>query len=393
MIPFEKAYSIALSAARPLPAEETPLAEARHRILAEEIRADMDMPPFAKAMVDGYACRRKDLGHPLACVETIPAGFEPRQTIREDQCAHIMTGSMVPDGADCVFMVEDSEIPETGIVHFTGEKTSDNIAARGQDVRKGDVLLEPGHRIEPPDMAVLAAMGYTQPRVSCRPSVGVVATGDELVEPGTKPAISQIRNSNAAQLCAQVEGMGARATYEGIALDNEKSLNGIIGRALTNNDVVLLSGGVSMGEFDLVPGILKQNGVEIQFEKVAVQPGKPTVFGYSDTTFCFGLPGNPVSTFVIFEVLVKPFLLKMMGHEYRPPTLRLPLAETVTRKVAERKLWVPVVLTEEGEVARTEYHGSAHINALNSAQGLIPFPVGVLEMEKGALVPVRLIRD
>lgn len=392
MIPFEEAYGIVMNAARRLPVEETPLAQARHRILAEEVLADMHMPPFAKSMMDGYACRRQDLANSLTLVETIPAGYEPRQTLGENQCAHIMTGAMAPPGADCVFMVEDSE-RDGETVRFTGEKTNDNIAGLGEDVRKGDLLIAPGHRIEPPDIAVLAAMGYTHPRVSCMPRVGIVATGDELVEPGDTPSLSQIRNSNAAQLCAQVEAVGASATYEGIARDDEKSLNAIITRAITNNDVVLLSGGVSMGKFDLVPGILEQNGIKIQFDKVAVQPGKPTVFGSSDTAFCFGLPGNPVSTFVVFEILVKPFLLRMMGHDYRPPTVRMPLAKTVTRRVAQRLFWAPVEITEDGEVARIEYHGSAHINALCGAQGLMPFPVDVLEIEKGAMVPVRLIRD
>lgn len=392
MIPFEEAYEITMNAARPLPDEEIDLSQALNRVLREDVRADMPMPPFNKSMMDGYACRREDLANPLRVVETIPAGYEPKQTIGLNQCAKIMTGSMVPEGADCVFMVEDSEESDSGVVRFTGEETDDNIVPRAGDIHEGDVLLSPGHHIGPADLAVLASMGYARLRVSRRPRVGVIATGDELVEPGTKPSISQIRNSNASQLCAQIQAMGARPNYEGIGRDNEDSLNDIITRAIAANDVVLLSGGVSMGDFDFVPAILKKNGIQIQFDKVAVQPGKPTVFGYSDSVFCFGLPGNPVSTFTCFELLVKPFLFRIMGHEYRPPNVTMPLETTIKRKSGERKAWVPVVLTGNGTVARIEYHGSAHVNALCRADGLASFPVGVTEIQAGESIPVRLIR-
>ena len=147
-----------------------------------------------------------------------------------------------------------------------------------------------------------------------------------------------------------------------------------------------------MSEFDLVPRVLEKNGIKIQYDRVAIQPGKPTTFAYSDDLFCFGLPGNPVSTFVIFELLVKPFLFAMMGHAYRPPQVRMRLASTMTRKSGARKAWVPVVTTDEGLIERVDYHGSAHINALCHAEGLIAFPEGATELPEGTEVAVRLIR-
>ncbi len=391
MIPFEQALETALGVARKLPSEMIDLPKALSRILAEDVKADMDMPPFDKSIVDGYACQRADLAKGLALVETIAAGYEPKRSLEPGECAKIMTGAMIPVGADCVFMVEDSE-EDGAVVKFTGEQPDDFIMPRAKDVKCGDVLLRAGHRLFPADIAVLASMGYATVSVSRAPKVGIVATGDELVEPGVKPSISQIRNSNGYQLCAQVEAMGAEAIYCGIAGDSEDALNAIVGPALEAHDVVLLSGGVSMGEFDFVPGILKAHGVKLLFEKVAIQPGKPTVFGLSDSVFCFGLPGNPVSTFTTFELIVKPFLFRMMGHEYDPPSIHMPLAEPFQRKAGTRQAWVPITLGPEG-IMKVDYHGSAHMNALTHADGMFPFPVGLTEFDKGAIVPVRLLRN
>jgi molybdopterin molybdotransferase len=393
MISFEEAYSIALQSARRMGTEVIALRDTPGRILAEQVVVDMAMPPFDRAMVDGFACRRADLPGELSVVETVAAGYMPTKSIGAGECAKIMTGAPVPEGADCCFMVEHSESsPDGKTVRFVNEKTNDNIAVMGKDLQPNDDILDPGHRILAPDVAVLASMGYPEVEVYVRPEVGVIATGDELVEPDLTPEPAQIRNSNAYALCAQVEAMGCIANYEGIARDNDESLNEVIGRALERNDVVLMSGGVSMGEFDLVPRILKEHGIKILYDRVAVQPGKPTTFGLSDDVFCWGLPGNPVATYTIFELVVKAFLFRMMGHDYSPPTIRMPLGEEFTRKNSARTAWVPVMTTSEGTIKRIPYHGSAHINALCHAHGVMPFPEGVSEMAAGTIVELRLTR-
>ncbi|NQT02006.1 MAG: molybdopterin molybdenumtransferase MoeA, partial [Planctomycetes bacterium] len=190
---------------------------------------------------------------------------------------------------------------------------------------------------------------------------------------------------------AQVESMGAVARNYGIAKDTDKAINKMFKKAVEENDVVIVSGGVSMGDFDLVPGIFKQNNIELLFEKIAIKPGKPTVFGVSENIYCFGLPGNPVSTFVLSELLVKPFLYKMMGYDYIPAAVKMPLGESFRRKKIERQSWIPVTITDTGSLKPVEYHGSAHINALCIADGLVGIGVGVAELEKGTIVPVRLI--
>ena len=392
MIPFDEALEIALGSARRLDTETVELARARDRILAQDLVADMPMPPYDKAMVDGYACRRADLDSTLQIVETLPAGYVPTKAIGPGECAKIMTGAMLPEGVDCVFMVEHSESDGEETVRFNGEKTNDNISKIAKDIVEGDVLLSPGHRIFASDIAVLAAMGCTRPRVYKRARVAVIATGDELVEPEVQPSLSQIRSSNGVQLCAQVEAMGCPATYIGIAKDTEESLEACLESAADGHDVALFSGGVSMGELDLVPRILEKNGIKIKYDRVAIQPGKPTTFACSDDLFCFGLPGNPVSTFVIFELLVKPFLFAMMGHDYRPPQVRMRLASTMIRKSGARKAWVPVVTTDDGRIKRVDYHGSAHIKALCHAEGIVAFPEGMTELAEGTEIAVRLIR-
>ena len=391
MLPFDEAYKIVLDSAHTLGSERIDIARAANRILAEDIKSDTDIPPRNISVFDGYACRRQDLASELEVVETIPAGMPPKNTIGPSQCAKIMTGATVPDGADCVFMVELAENFTAGTVRFTGEKTDDNIRPQGRDIKTGQVVLQSGTRIRPQDIAVLAMVGHAEVLVAEKPKVGIIATGDELVEPHLKPSPWRLRNSNSPQLAAQLGSVGALVTDYGIAKDTTGEIGGTFKEAASENDVVLLSGGVSMGDFDLVPGILKQNDIELLFEKIALKPGKPTVFGISDGLYCFGLPGNPVSTFVVFELLVKPFLYKLMGHDYAPPDIRMPLEETLSRKDTERRGWMPVKITDAGKLRKVEYHDSGHINALCGADGLVCMEIGVAEIRENTVVQVRLI--
>ena len=391
MIPFEEALRTVLDSARRLGTERVDITLSINRILAEDAKSDMDMPPFNKSTRDGYACRRADLAKELEVIEVIPAGCTPRKSIEPSQCAKIMTGAAVPQGADCVVMVEFAENPTESTVRFIGENTDDYISLKGEDIKTGDVVIPKGTRIGPQHVAVLASVGCTHPVVSKRPNVGILATGNELVQPELRPGPSQIRNSNSFQITAQVESMGAIAKNYGITKDTDEAINAMFTKAVEENDVVIVSGGVSMGDFDLVPGIFRQNNIELLFEKVAIKPGKPTVFGVSEDIYCFGLPGNPVSAFVLFELMVKPFLYKMMSCDYKPAAVNMPLAESFRRKKTERQSWIPVVITDAGTLKPIDYHGSAHINALCDADGLVSIGIGVEEIEKGTLVPVRLI--
>jgi molybdopterin molybdotransferase len=302
-----------------------------------------------------------------------------------------MTGAAVPEGADCVVMVEDTEVLPSGKMKFKGRFIKENIAAKGEDVKKGDIVLNTGIFIKPQDIAVMAAVGKTKTVVSKTPRIAVLSSGDELVEPYEIPGISRIRNTNAYQLMAQMENTCAARKYYGIAKDDEQETYMIIERAIRENDIVLVTGGVSMGDFDFIPGVLEKAGVRILFSRVAVQPGKPTTFGIHKKALVFGLPGNPVSSFVQFELLVRPLIYKMMGYDWRPVKNNYPMALKFTRKYDDRAALIPVMITKEGEALPVEFHGSGHLSSLTSAVGIIVLPIGVKSIEKGKIVSVRQI--
>jgi molybdopterin molybdotransferase len=262
MISFEKAFEIVMSRVRVLEPEQVELCAALNRILAEDVQSDLDMPAFDKSAMDGYACRSEDLPGPLRVLETIQAGSVPAMEVGRGECSKIMTGAMMPKGADCVILIEHTQPAGERAIRFTAKATDPNIRHKGEDVRAGDVVLRRGTRLRPQHIAVLAASGRVRPSVSKRPRVGVIATGDELVEPHESPGPSQIRTSNSCQICAHVESADAAATYYGIMPDSEPAIDTALKRAMAENDVVVLSGGVSMGDFDLVPAVMKKNHIE-----------------------------------------------------------------------------------------------------------------------------------
>jgi molybdopterin molybdotransferase len=389
MIKFEEAYKIVIETAKSIGTEKISYLNSTNRILAEDVKSDIEMPPFDKAAVDGFACKQEDLDNQLEIVEVVQAGQTPSRKVEKGQCTHIMTGAPVPNGADCIVMVEYSVV-EGNKVSFTRKQSKTNISYRAEDVKLGQTVLTKGKLIKPQHIAIFASVGYVDVLVSKQPRVGIISTGDELVEPYEKPGISKIRNSNGHQLTAQVNAMGAIATNYGIAKDTYDDTFRIVTKALEENDVIMLSGGVSVGEFDFVAEVLENAGIEILFDSVAVTPGKPTTFGKSENKFCFGLPGNPVSSFVQFELMAKPFLYKMMDYNFNPPEIKLPMAHEITRKRTARRAYIPINIIN-GEVKRIEYHGSGHIHALSHADGLIAFPQGIDTIKKGEIIDVRQI--
>jgi len=390
MIAFEEAYKKVVGSAVVLATGKVKLEASLGRILTTDITSDMDMPPFDKSAVDGFACRKADLNDELEVIEIIPAGKVPEKTISKGKCAKLMTGGMVPEGADIVIMVEDIVEPTENHIRFVGEKTAVNICKMGEDIRKGDLVLKKGTMIRPQEIAVLASVGCVNPEVYRQPIVGIISTGDELVEPEQKPAKSQIRNSNAAQLIAQVQKTGAIPQYFGIAPDNETATRQIITKALENSNIVLLTGGVSMGDFDFVPKILKETGISMLFKRMAVQPGRPTVFGIMADKYLFGLPGNPVSSFVQFELLVKPLIFALMGCAFKPLEIKLPMGAEYTRRQTKRKSFLPAFI-RSGKVYPVEYHGSAHIHSYIFADSIVAIEIGETKLSEGTLVDVRQI--
>lgn len=390
MISLEKAYGIVLQNAFLLNTEKVSFTDSLGRILAVDVKSDIEMPPFDKSAMDGYACKREDIENLLEIIEVIPAGKIPEKVIAKNQCANIMTGAPIPKGADCVVEVELTKKSDGKTVEVIKAPARNNISYKGEDVKVGTVVLTKGTKIEAQHIAVFAAVGYTDVLVYKKPKVGIISTGDELVEPYNTPSSSQIRNSNGYQLLGQVKDCGGEANYIGIAEDTPEDTFDKVSKALLENDIVLLTGGVSMGEFDFVPKVMEQAGIEILFDSVAVKPGKPTTFGMAGKKFCFGLPGNPVSSFVQFDLLVKPLMYSLMGKAYQPIDIQMPLGVDFKRRNPDRKAYFPVVL-RDGEIFPVDYHGSAHIHALSTAQGLIFMEIGQTEIKKGEKVHVRQI--
>ncbi|MEN8119930.1 MAG: molybdopterin molybdotransferase MoeA [Bacteroidota bacterium] len=391
MIKFEEAYKIVIDAARTIGTEQIDYNNSLNRVLAEDVKSDMDMPPFDKSAVDGYACKAEDLKNELTLIEIIAAGTIPTKGISVNECSKIMTGAMLPKGADTVIMVEDTEIQENKKVKFLKDNSKSNIAYKAEDIKEGDIVLKKGTLIKSHHIAVLAEVGKTTIEVSKQPKVAVIPTGDELVEPEIKPKDTQIRNSNGAQMVAQLKEINIPVSYIGIARDTENDTFNKIKKAIEEHDIILLSGGVSMGDFDIVPKIVENFGFEILFHNVAVQPGKPTLFTRKANKFIFGLPGNPISSFMQLNLLVKPFIYKSMEYDYMPKNIKMPIGKDYNRKNAKRMSWIPVILSEEATVLPIEYHGSAHLNSIAYADGFISVPLGVYTLKKGEIVHVRQI--
>ena len=390
MIPYEEALAITEKYKPSCGTEYLPFMDSLGRCLAEDIISDINMPPFNKTAVDGYACRREDIDKELIITGIIQAGSSASKKVEQGECVKIMTGAAIPEGANWVFMVEDAR-EKNGRVKFTGKEGKDNIAKMGEDIRKGDIVLRSGRLIKPQDIALMATVGAVKVAVKKQLMVGIISTGNELVEPDNKPSDSQIRNSNAYQLIAQTIRAGAQALYYGIAPDSEEETFKMLTVAVNECDIVLLTGGVSMGDYDKVPDVLKRADVNIIFDRIAVQPGKPTTFGVHDEALVFGLPGNPVSSFVQFEMFVKPMIYRAMGVNDSGLTRKYKLADGYRRISTERMAMVPVTINRDGTVVPVEYHGSAHINALTDAYGVMKVPIGVSEIKKGEFVDVRQI--
>lgn len=389
MITLQEALDIAFKHAQVATPERVYFREAVNRVLAEDVYSDINMPPFNKSAMDGYACRKDELGQWLQVLEVIPAGQSPKFAIAPGTCSKIMTGAEVPQGADTVFMIEQAELGTNQTVRFTGTKTKSNICYLGEDVKTGGRVLTAGTKLKAQHIAILASVGCTNPLVYARPKVGIISTGSELVEPEQNPQRSQIRNSNGHQLVAQAQSCGCELSYYGLVPDQEEATFNRLQEATRENDLVLLSGGVSVGDFDFVPQIIQQLNFEILFNKIAVKPGKHTTFAVHKNKYIMGLPGNPVSSFIQFELFARPFIQRLQNERAQTVTLPLPLAADFNRKKADREEFVPVKLSQQNEVELVPYHGSAHIHAYHDAFGFIGIDEGVNQIAKGTTVYVR----
>lgn len=390
MIDFNEALKIVLDSAVPTGSEEIALTDACNRVLALDVFTPEDIPSFSKSAMDGYACRKEDISKGMKVLEVIPAGYRPKHRITPGTCSKIMTGAMVPKGADTILIVENATTRD-GLIYGPPPSLS-NIMVQGEDLKKGDRVLEKGTILRPQHLALLASCGIDRITVSQCIPVGIISTGNELTEPGKATEPGKIYNSNSWQLMSMVNRINGISTYYGIAADTPEDTHRLLSRAIQENRVIIISGGVSKGDFDYVPVVMRQLGFDILFDRVRIKPGKPTTFAVSPESgkYIFGLPGNPVSSFVQCLLIVIPFLSAMQGARWEPLSTNLPLKGDFQRKNSSRMTHIPVQINPDGTVSPLPYNGSAHQASLAKAHALGRIPVGVDRIKEGETMEILL---
>jgi molybdopterin molybdotransferase len=393
MISVEEALERILAAISPLPAVTIPLAEATGLVLAEDITAEEDLPPFANSAMDGYALRSADsrpqAGQParLRVIGTIAAGYVAERAVEPGTTMRIMTGAPIPSGADAVIQIEltRSKPDEREWVEILAEvPPGNNIRAAGEDIHRGQRLLEHGSEIGPWEIGVLATIGRARVAVIRRPRVAIVSTGDELVDLDVPLRPGQIRNSNSYLLEAAIRRAGGEPQRLGTARDTEESLRTVFSQA-RQHDLIITSGGVSVGEFDLVKKILQEEGA-IDFWQINMRPGKPVAFGQIGGVPLLGLPGNPVSAAVSFELLGRPLIRKLLGHQrLQRPQVEVVVEDGVSERSMRRHYVRAHVTWRDGRfVARTTGNQGSHITtSLLHANALLIVPEGGTTISAG----------
>ena len=401
LVPVEEARDRILAQISPLQPIELPLHEAEGCVLAQEVVSASDLPEFASSAMDGFAVRSSDVAEAtpdspaeLRIVGRAVIGERPDATVGGGESVRIATGAPIPAGADAIVPIENCDVVGDAVRVRAASPEGKHVRPAGEDVRAGETLLKAGRRLGAPELGLLATAGSSHPLVHPRPRVVVLSTGDELIPPGQTPEYGQVRDSNAYLLLGALREVGAVAMLAGIVPDEADELKDRVLSHLVQADAFISSGGVSVGERDVVKAAFFRRG-ELDFYRVAMQPGMPQGFGHIEGKPFFGLPGNPVSVFVSFEVFIRPALRKMMGRRqlFRPEvTARLDTDVTGPRGKAQYAR-VRVRRTKEGWVATpTGGRGSNLISTVSRANALAIVPPGVETASAGSEVRVMVFR-
>jgi len=402
MISVEKALKTILVNFRPLGLEKINILEAQKRVIGEDIFAPHNIPSADNSAMDGYAVRQIDTkgatqAKPLQLkiIEDIPAGKVALKRIKKGEAARIMTGAVIPEGADSVIRQEDTKKDGKTVIIYTSAKKGQNIRFAGEDVRKEELIVNKGSSLRPADIGMLAALGKAFISMYQKPRVAIMSTGDELVDIETNPPLGKIINSNSYSLAAQVMECGGIPIMLGISKDKKLDLQEKFKTAL-HADVIISSGGVSVGDFDFVKDVMGEIGNAMHFWQVAMRPGKPLAFGAIESVPLFGLPGNPVSAMVSFEQFVRPSLLKMQGHKkiFRQ-TVKAVCAQEVQKSAGFKHFIRAVVKKEKDQyiASVTGDQGSGILKSMVIANALIVMGENETRIKKGAQVTIQLLDD
>jgi molybdopterin molybdotransferase len=402
MISVEKALKTILVNFRPLGLEKINILEAQKRVIGEDIFAPHNIPSADNSAMDGYAVRHidtkgttQDKPLHLKIIEDIPAGKVALKKIKKGEAARIMTGAIIPEGADSVIRQEDTKKDGKTVIVYTSAKKEQNIRFAGEDVQKGDLIVKKGGALRPADIGMLAALGKAFISVYQKPRVAIMSTGDELVDIETNPPLGKIINSNSYSLAAQVLECGGIPIMLGISKDKKIDLQEKFKTAL-HADVIISSGGVSVGDFDFVKDVMGEIGNAMHFWQVAMRPGKPLAFGAIESVPLFGLPGNPVSAMVSFEQFVRPSLLKMQGHKkiFRQ-TAKAICAEEIQKSAGFKHFIRAIVKKEKNQyiASITGDQGSGILKSMVMANALIVMGENETRIKKGSQVTIQLLDD
>jgi len=397
MIRVENALKMVLSDIRVLDSEPVKITAALNRILAEDIYSDFNIPAFDNSAMDGYAIKSIDTAGSsrrtariFDAVDTLKAGDVAKKIVKHNQAIRIMTGAMLPKGADSVVMVEDTKSENRCVEIFKEIKKGENVRKTGEDLRKTEKIIGKGALLKAAHIGMLASIGIQKIKVAKMPKVAVLATGDELIDLGKRPSPGKLYSSNTYSLCGQIKASGAIPKELGIAKDDAAELERKV-RSGLDCDIILTSGGVSVGDYDMVKSVLARIGTNIKFWRVAMKPGKPLVFGKIRGIPVFGLPGNPVSSMVSFEIFVRPAILKMLGRkrDYRNEVEAV-LEESIAKKKGLKYFLRARTRWEDGSyVTRTTgAQGSGILKSMALANSLIILPEEKEHIKKGEKVTV-----
>ena len=401
LTPLQDAQKVVLDATPILGLEKISILDSLNRVLGEDVVAERDNPPWDNSAMDGFAVRWEDIKQEhaiqksvtLTVIEDVPAGTMPSKTVGPGQAIRIMTGAPIPRGADTVLKVEDTEHTPDSVRVFKPESRGSNIRPQGEDVRKGECIIAKGTQIRPGDAGMLAILAKSFVFVYQRPRVAILSTGDELADLDERFSEEKIINSNSYGIAAAVQEAGGIPFLLGIARDNPAALKEKISHGL-NADILVLSGGVSMGDYDFTKAVFRDLGAEMNFWKLAIRPGQPLAFGKIQGKLAFGLPGNPVSSMVTFEQLVRPAMLKMCGHRsYGRPVVHAVFQEQFSKRTDRRHFLRGVLTREDGvfTVRTTGDQGSGILTSMVKANCLIDLPVETERVNPGDLVTVQLL--
>jgi molybdopterin molybdotransferase len=403
LTPLREALTIVLNAARPLGLEKVAILNALGRVLGEDIIATRDNPPWDNSAMDGFAVRSEDLRQEhaiekpviLKVIEEVPAGKTAKKTVGPGQAIRIMTGAPLPSGADAVVKVEETE-PSTDCVKvFKPIEPRVNVRPQGEDVKKGDCIIRKGTQIRSAEAGMLAILAKPFVLVYQQPRVAILSTGDELADLDERFSEDKIINSNSYGIAAAVQEAGGIPILLGIAGDQPEALKEKIAHGL-NADILVLSGGVSMGDYDFTKAVFKELGAEMNFWKLAIRPGQPLAFGKIQDTLAFGLPGNPVSSMVTFEQLVRPSILKMSGlHRIERPIVQAQIQERFTKRNDRRHFLRGVLTREDGvfKVRTTGEQGSGILTSMVKANCLIDVAEDIEKLNPGDPVNVQVLTN